>query len=163
MEDENLEDQFEALENDQEYREHADEHTSYEQLLEDPYALWIAPELVGHVEAVLQKLPKNVIRKLIDRNILIFAPDKNLGGESYDLQAYEVDRVLVYLSPDLQNEPCDQVRQTVAHELAHVVLGHSEEPAPNARVVGKIQERQADELAEQWGFPRPAGQGSDPR
>jgi hypothetical protein len=162
MEDENLEDQFEALENDQEYREHADEHTSYEQLLEDPYALWIAPELVRHVEAVLKKLPKNVIRKLIDRHILIFAPDK-FKGLCLDLCAYDEDRVLIYLSSSLAEKPSDQIRQTIAHELAHVVLGHSDEPTPDAATVGEFQESQSDQLAEQWGFPRPAGQGSDPR
>jgi hypothetical protein len=161
IENENLEDQLEALERDPKYREWADEGTSYDQLLDSEYVLSIAPEFVEHVEAVLQKLSKRAIRKIIDRQILIFAPGKKFTGLCLDLPAYEDDRVLLYLSPELANGSVDQIRHTIAHELAHVVLGHSEEPpSPEAKIVGEICERDADQLAAQWGFPRPAGKDS---
>lgn len=109
-----------------------------------------------------QKVPKREIRKLIDRHILIFAPGKNFNGLCLDLRAYEEDRVFIYLSPDLTKRPADQVRHTIAHELAHAVLRHSEEPSPNAAMIGELQERQADELAARWGFPKPVEEATVP-
>jgi hypothetical protein len=152
-ENEDFEYSAEAIEDDPQYREILDGGTSYEQVIDE--ALWIAPELVGHVDAVLQKMPKRRIRKLIQRQARIFAPNR-LFGQCLDLRADDEGIVLVYLSPDLANNPTDRVRYTIAHEFAHVVLDHSEDPCPDAATVGETNERKADELAAQWGFPRPA-------
>jgi hypothetical protein len=152
-ENENLEYSAEAVEDDPKYRDILDRGTSYAQVIDE--ALWIAPELVGHVEAVLQKIPKRRIRKLLRRQARIFAPNRLLG-QCLDLRVDDEGIVLVYLSPGLANNSADRVRYTIAHELAHVVLDHSEEPCPDAATVGETNERKADELAAQWGFPRPA-------
>lgn len=149
-ENENFEDSLEAMQ----YRETIDRGTSYEQFIDDALG-GMSPRLVEHVEAVFQKIPKRDIRSLIRQQILIFAPPKPFYGRCIDLPGNDEDRILIYLSPNLLDYPEDQVRNTIAHELAHVVLGHSEEPCPDAPMIGENQERQADELAAQWGFPRP--------
>jgi Acyl-CoA dehydrogenase, N-terminal domain/Peptidase family M48 len=62
-------------------------------------------------------------------------------------------KVLAF-SPLLFDAPQDEIRFTIAHEIAHVVLCHTDD-SPNARNTGRRQERDADSLAEQWGFMRP--------
>jgi hypothetical protein len=155
-ENENYEQLINAMEEDPEYREYVDQNTSYEEFVDN--SLHIAPEFVGHIESVLQKLPKKDLRELRRRRILLFAPGKSFNGMTLDLAADDEERLLIYLSPDLLDRPVDQIRNTIAHELAHAVLKHSEQPHPNARIVGEVQERQADEMAALWGFPRPAGE-----
>jgi hypothetical protein len=155
-ENENFEQLINAMEEDPEYREYSDQNTSYEEFVDN--ALQIAPEFVEHIESVLQKLPKKDLRELRRRGIFLFAPGKRFYGLTLDLAADDEERLLIYLSPGLQDRPVDQIRNAIAHELARAVLGHSEQPHPNARIVGEVQEGQGDELAALWGFPRPAAE-----
>jgi predicted metal-dependent peptidase len=61
---------------------------------------------------------------------------------------------ILYFSPLLFDASQEQIRFTIAHEIAHVVLRHLDD-SPNARDTGERQERDADAFAEQWGFKRP--------
>lgn len=72
------------------------------------------------------------------------------------------DRLLLYLSPRLEAKPQNEVDFTVAHEFAHVSLGHQQPGAtrvPPDTVVQSHEdvpsEQDADRLAESWGFALP--------
>ena len=67
--------------------------------------------------------------------------------------------VVVYLSPSLEFDSQRDVDHTVAHELAHIFLGHH--LLDNAQMKEHAEKHQdrpaekaADELAATWGFPR---------
>jgi hypothetical protein len=48
-----------------------------------------------------------------------------------------------------------KIRFTIAHEIAHIVLGHQECLSADAHAEAESGEREADELAQSWGFVRP--------
>jgi len=56
----------------------------------------------------------------------------------------------------LFEESQEYIRFTIAHEIAHAVLGHTEDFVQNAREIGGQQERESDAMEEQWGFKRPS-------
>lgn len=67
-------------------------------------------------------------------------------------------------SKTLEQEQQDEADFTVAHEIAHIVLGHYRPGATSLETekAGAIQRRQdvpneieADKLAESWGFRKP--------
>jgi hypothetical protein len=58
---------------------------------------------------------------------------------------------LIVLSPSLEDMPLEQIRFTFAHEIAHAWLKHAETTESSRR------EGEADDLAREWGFPRPEG------
>ena len=61
----------------------------------------------------------------------------------------EQDNVAIYLSPYLERRAQRAVDFTVAHEFAHAVLHWAFQDDEYEREVG------ADDLAAEWGFPRP--------
>src|ERR1700687_4067174 len=72
------------------------------------------------------------------------------------------DHVFVYLSPFLEKKSQREVNYTVAHEFAHVALGHYKPGAmghPAGAVIERHEdaptEQDADRLTESWGFPCP--------
>jgi len=92
--------------------------------------------------------------------VLIDAPPLRVQGEAYADTHGDVARI--YLSPMLEFESPSCVVFTVAHEFAHVWLKHhrgegsiAHPPAPGAEQNDMPHEKEADELAEQWGFKRP--------
>ena len=74
------------------------------------------------------------------------------------------DGYIVYLSPTLVQKKADdspstalcdeQIQFTIAHELAHVFLGHQERLSADAHAEAESGEREADDLAQSWGFVR---------
>lgn len=67
--------------------------------------------------------------------------------EAHSPWGAHVDEENIYLYSDLLNEPKDVAIGTIAHEFAHLFLGHA---AP-----GSLQnEYEADTLAEKWGFKK---------
>lgn len=87
--------------------------------------------------------------------VTFFAPSLNIYGEVMQAQP---DGVFVYLSPILECESQRDVDFTVAHELAHVALGHYDEKnihdASHLPHEEQPHEIAADATAEEWGFPR---------
>ena len=63
---------------------------------------------------------------------------------------------LLYFSPLLLGTSEEEIRFTIAHEIAHAVLGDLEDVAQNAQDTAKRQEQETDELAQCWGFKRPS-------
>jgi hypothetical protein len=58
---------------------------------------------------------------------------------------------VLYLSPILENRAYDIVVGVVAHELAHLAMGHSLFPNPND---SDRQEKEAYECVVKWGFEK---------
>jgi hypothetical protein len=87
---------------------------------------------------------------------VIFAPPVDCGG--YVKQAiFPTGTVFMYLAPTLEFDSQRDVDFTVAHEFAHVVLGHyanlGDVPSelPHEKQPHEIA---ADALAAKWGFPK---------
>lgn len=79
-----------------------------------------------------------------------------MSGRKFPLRTQ--NDCIVYLSPELLSAPLEEIRGVIAHELAHVFLGHDEVSMPlgQAEIVGNRDEDAADRLAESWGFKLPA-------
>ena len=73
---------------------------------------------------VFEKVPSEIRNEM--PNLLLFAPSPDIQGQVYpQISGDGVPQVFVYLSPELESENEQvQVTFTVAHELAHVYLGH---------------------------------------
>lgn len=87
--------------------------------------------------------------------MVIFAPQLGHAGFVAARQ-FPADIILVYLAPTL--ELCSQrdVTHTVAHEVAHVVLGHygvNVKHDADLPYEKQPQEIAANDLAAKWGFP----------
>jgi hypothetical protein len=91
----------------------------------------------------------------------VFAPTVAKLGEVHPFGPGR-DPVFVYLSPLLEKKSQREVNYVVAHEFAHVALGHYKPGAtvlPAGAVIERHEdaptEQDTDRLAESWGFPRP--------
>lgn len=97
----------------------------------------------------LQKLPKDVKEKVLDNVVFVVL---GLWGTVQNLRPTEVGRPLIMINFALmRNEGAtdDDLMDTVAHEIAHYILGHADMSFSNLD-----GERQADDLSEKWGFKR---------
>lgn len=114
---------------------------------------------------VSKRLPDAVLDEL--PAFVVFAPSPRLLGE---LKPFGLgDRLFLYLSPRLEKMSQKEVDFTVAHEFAHIVLGHYKQGitmTPGAPVKSHEEvpaEIATDKLAESWGFQRPQVQARDRR
>jgi uncharacterized protein DUF955 len=135
-------------------------------------ALHVSPEFAPHLRAVLSALPFEITEKLMELELAFLAVGKSIDGLELDLpptlHAHPTPGPhlhlnlhthpggkLLYFSPLLLDKSREQIRFTIAHEIAHAVLGHSPDSSQNAKATGERQEGDADELAQRWGFKRP--------
>lgn len=116
-----------------------------------------------HIEYVLRHLPTDVLSKLNDIEFRFLAPDPIFLGLVTQLhRRKDLERrgkvrrrtleTVVYLSPKLIGKGDDEIRGVIAHELAHLFLGHKDDPSINAAQEAEDGEREANELARKWGF-----------
>lgn len=135
-------------------------------------ALHVAPEFAPYIRAVLVNLPSDVKEKLMELEVVFLAVEKSLHGlvltlpstlHAHPITAARFPNLhthpggkVVYFSPLLFESSPERIRFTIAHEIAHVVLGHTDDFSPNAQEIAKRQEQEADEQAERWGFERPS-------
>jgi hypothetical protein len=96
--------------------------------------------------------------------VLIDAPP--LGDEALAYVDKHGDVARIYLNSMLEFETLNHVVFTVAHEFAHIWLKHhrgegsiAQQTAPGTEHKDKPHEKEADKLAEKWGFKRPKGKG----
>ena len=95
------------------------------------------------VSLAMDDLVKHVLKLIPDKYIEDF-PSFSVFESPSKWGAY-VDEGKIYLGSDLLNEPKDVAVGTIAHEFAHLFLGHI---GP-----GTLQyENEADTLAKKWGF-----------
>lgn len=105
-----------------------------------------------------QRVPDDVLDDL--PKLTVFAPSRALLGHL--MPSGTGDSLFLYLAPGLERKPQMEVDFTVAHEFAHVALGHYKPGATtiSAEIIVDCHqdapsERAADSLAECWGFTRP--------
>ena len=101
------------------------------------YSYYVSPAMDELVKDVLKLIPESYTEDFPSFSIY----------ESPSKWGAHVDEENIHLDPDLLNEPRDIAIGTIAHEFAHVFLGHV---GP-----GSLQnEYVADTLAEKWGFKK---------
>lgn len=103
----------------------------------------------GAIKLVLEKMPEQMAERLYeivrDRPVWWFYPDAGYDGLVKELPQGAV----IYLSPGLELRSKEAVIGAVAHEIAHVVLGHLDWPPEE---VGEQTEDEANEAVKAWGF-----------
>ncbi|MGA8150901.1 MAG: hypothetical protein WB952_08125 [Terriglobales bacterium] len=110
---------------------------------------------IAAMRKLSERIPDDVLENLPP--LTVFAPSAALLG--HVLPHGTGDSIFVYLSPRLERASQAEVDFTVAHEFAHIVLGHYKPGAtdhPPDVVVQRHEdvpsEQDADRLAESWGF-----------
>jgi hypothetical protein len=121
-------------------------------LLDGSNHLWIGDEFLYDIQAVLEKIPLDYLRKMMEIDFEWLAPERSLGRVTQLGHRLAKDAFVIFLSPELLTYPKEEIRTVIAHELAHLALWHKETPSPNARQEAEEGERQADDLAKSWGF-----------
>jgi hypothetical protein len=115
------------------------------------------------LNAVLDSIDLDVIAAL--PQIAFIALDLAIKGEILKSRADEVlksDCVKMYLSPILEFESQEYVNHVVAHEFAHIILGHHKNGMLHEYDLGVEYENQprevaVDQFAVDLGFPKPIG------
>jgi hypothetical protein len=112
----------------------------------------------------MKRLWKAMPQTDIDRlpgKLIVFAPAAVKLGDVLPLfnSGMREEGAFIYLAPHLECKSQTEVDKTVAHEFAHVVLGHgrsdsavTETKETLIRQADVPHEREADELIKQWGY-----------
>jgi hypothetical protein len=79
-------------------------------------------------------------------------PGKSVVAGLTTIRPVRIERNLIVLSNELCGRPIEDAMWTVAHELAHLYLGHVE---PGKKLDMRALEPDADRLAVSWGFELP--------
>jgi hypothetical protein len=116
------------------------------------------------VEAVFRFWAKTLKQEMCDKKdfdlplVTFLAPP--LAYLGWALQEMPTENV-IYLSPNLEFESLNKVTHTVAHEVAHVALGHNVDGAigecDGIEYNKRPHEVAANRLAADWGFPEIGG------
>ena len=130
------------------------EHLVESVYLDGSRVLWVDETFHHQIVSVLRQLPNEALAELCDRDFKFLTPGPFLGRATRLDKSLNRGDGVIFLSPELLRSE-ETLRFVIAHELAHVVLGHEEEPCEDARVVAEQGEKAANDLAESWGFPRP--------
>lgn len=120
------------------------------------------------IAETLQKLPKKIRRKVLDNHVLfvnvstygtyqkIQIPPKLIKKASIEkvpagflIKTEQPIIVLNFYAMKKQSK--SKKMSTVAHEIAHFILGHDK---PTDISYFKVQEKKADDLVVRWGFKR---------
>jgi hypothetical protein len=121
------------------------------------------PKTMTAMREVFEKIPSEVWDEM--PNLILVAPAPGIRGQVFpELDGGGPPIVFVYLSPELENKRVKQadVDFTVAHELAHVYLGHHQINNRDVRAIKTTDtylncqpEQKADALVKSWGFVIP--------
>lgn len=98
------------------------------------------------LEEVHKKMPKEMQSTLPP--LIIFSPPLAAGGLTLRREI-PPGYAFIYLSPGLEKEHCINATWAVAHEFAHVVLGHGHYRLRNQAQVD-ADEKAASDLADSW-------------
>ncbi len=94
-----------------------------------------------YIEKVLARLPGEICQSVLDDLSFTMVSFEDAVGTFYPLPS-EV-KALIVLSGEVLKEPEFQIIHTIAHELAHKVIGKGE---------SGLYEKEAEELLVKWGF-----------
>ena len=104
-------------------------------------------ELLG---SVLCDLPKDAFDKILATYpIFILARS---AGFAQKFHAPGDTTVVIFTASELAQMNWSERRATVAHELAHVVAGHLDQPFSLDDPFLHRQQKEADDLCREWGF-----------
>jgi len=135
------------------------------------YELKVLPEYQDESKKIIaktiEKLPGDIIDRILDEATFVVMDDKGcvsdlyfiksecelkkevIGKGKYKTTVYSFTIPAIFL--DLNKHKNDDGRMdTIAHEIAHVILGHGSLKEGE----DKNYEREADDLSESWGFNR---------
>ncbi len=122
---------------------------------------WLGTAYRKHIPKVFLQLPQDVQEDLVNRKPAFVARDANALGDALpmrdadDDEDFWEDPWIIYLSPECLRLPLEEIEYTIAHEFAHLHLGHESRPSPKAREDATQGEQEANDLAETWEFPDP--------
>jgi hypothetical protein len=114
--------------------------------------LWVGDEFFRHICSVLERLPIDVLRQLGEKEFRFLAPERVYGRVCRWNRPLQTGEIVVFLSPELLGRPLEEIQADIAHELAHLLLGHEEAPVPDAAQEARNGENEADALVRSWGF-----------
>lgn len=107
------------------------------------------PKTTRALKVVAAKLPRKAMK---DLNMVIFAPGMYQAGAAWQGE----DRLYIWFDTNLERDRQSVVNFFVAHELAHVVLGHPNQTKPDeTEIESWMREIEADAYAANLGFRRP--------
>jgi hypothetical protein len=121
-------------------------------LLDGSTHLWVGDEFVPLIRAVLERLPLHALEQLEGKVFRFLVPKNQFGRVTRLSRDCRRGELIVFLSPELLLRPQVEGQLVIAHELAHVVLGHEEGVSVNAEETCAEDERDADDLIRSWGF-----------
>jgi len=114
------------------------------------------PKTLKAIRRVIEKMSADELESLKTKVSIIFAPAPGMDGQVYPLKGSSTsvseqeesqqERVVVYLSPDIERRSQRRIESIVAHEFAHALLH-----APSA-LEGWFIEPEADQKVQSWGF-----------
>lgn len=90
----------------------------------------------------------------VPNEIVIFAPSESLSGFVRRPPQLSAGTVFLYLAPQVEYDSQKDANYYIAHELAHIELGHPDITPDSAEVLRPACEVAADRLAAEWGFPK---------
>lgn len=126
------------------------------ELLETGWFEWEdRPKTVRAIQRVMERMSDDEVDVLCARVQFIIARHPKTLGENMVIFARDEteERVIVYFPGSVERRSQRVVNYVVAHEFAHALLLHAHRVM---ELDQETRERQADEKAEAWGFPRQA-------
>lgn len=118
------------------------------------------PKTLKAMITYLKTLSDEELVKLTEVDIMM-APNPGVMGGVYDFisPASEVDRAnkMMYFSPVIENESQKTANYIVAHEFAHILLGHIMPKGTSEELIALIDknDKEADDHAKARGFVKP--------
>jgi hypothetical protein len=118
------------------------------------------PKTCEAMRVFYERVPAEALDNL-PVELMVFAASPDMLGEVFSWTTFNAEKTaVIYFSPRLEDLPQDEVKVTVPHEMAHVMLGHhemlhedfvcnSDEIKDHGDVPGEIK---ADKLIEKWGY-----------
>jgi hypothetical protein len=113
------------------------------------------PKTLKAIRGVMERLPASELESLREKVAIIFAPAPGMNGQVFPLRCPPFSlgepeenrqRVVVFLSPEIERLSQEKIEATVAHEFAHALLH-----APDS-LEGWFIEPEADQKVRSWGF-----------
>lgn len=106
------------------------------------------------LEEVLSRLPDTVSQALLGgKQPLYIAQSSRIGGVV--TLGFPSELTLLTLNEALKERPLGEIVGIIAHELAHLALGHRFVSWEGKRKLRLREEYEADDLVCQWGFRDP--------
>ncbi len=112
-----------------------------------------SPGIREALEEVLSRVPDSVYNTLVhgDRPLYVAESSRIAGVVSLDCEGTS-GLILLTLNEALKERPRGEIVGIIAHELAHLALGHRFASWEGKRKLRLREEYEADALACQWGF-----------